>query len=57
MQAKDPRDPAVLAQRLWFPGPAAPYSDAQRRAISKLVVDYVERWSAVFARQGRHPNR
>ena len=50
MEANDPFDPAVLAQRLWFPGPAAPYSPAQRRAISELVVAYVERWFAACQR-------
>ena len=57
VQANDRRDPAVLAQRLWFPGPGAPYTDAQRRAISELVVSYVERWTAEYARLGRYPNR
>jgi hypothetical protein len=50
MEAHDPRDPARLAERLWFPGPAAPYSPAQRQAISELVVAYVERAVAAYSR-------
>jgi len=57
MPAKDPRVPAELAKRLWFPGPAAPYSPAQRRAISELVVAHVERASAAYSRPWRKPDR
>jgi hypothetical protein len=57
MEANDPRDPAVLAERLWFPGPAAPYSPAQRRAISELFVAYVERVFAACQRPPRDWNR
>ncbi len=59
MAAKDDLDPAALAKRLWFPGPAAPYSTAQRLAISRLVVDYVERVCAAAADSAnyRRPSR
>jgi hypothetical protein len=40
----------MLAERLWFPGPAAPYSPTQRRAISELIVAYVERVVAACQR-------
>jgi hypothetical protein len=57
MEANDPRDPAALAKRLWFPGPAAPYSPAQRQATSELVVAYVDRATAAYSRPRRDPDR
>ena len=50
MTARHEYDPAALADRLWFPGPASPYSPDQRRAIRRLLARQVERVSAAAAR-------
>jgi len=43
MAAKRDCDPDALARRLWFPGPAGPYSPEQRRAIRRLFARHVEK--------------
>jgi hypothetical protein len=50
MTARYECDPAALRGRLWFPGPASPYSPEQRRAIRRLVARHVERVCAASRR-------